>query len=157
MTAPSDWLLHFTSDDYGSALGDGRPWGDGTEMAARADPKNPLHRDPWDPGCTVTPILGGHAAMEEYRKALDDVIDKAEKATGLPYENGAWQRGHVYIVDWRFNCLRDLSGSTEPWTSSSADVAEDATAIGLIRRLMQAGVQVRLMVWYPTTTAALQI
>ena len=151
MSGPSDLLLHFTSTDYSSPLGDGRPWGDGTEMASRADPAHP--RDPWDAGCTVTPIIGGFAAMNEYRTTLDAVIAAAEAAATPAFANGAWQRGHVYLVDWRFNCLRDLSTNTDPWANPPADAAEDATAIGLVRRLMQAGVQVRMMLWLPTATA----
>lgn len=156
MSAPTDWLLHYTSDDYHSPLGDGRPWGDGTEMALRANPAiagNP--RPPWDPGCTVETYVGGHAAMEDYRTTLHDVIMAAEASATPAYDQAkdVWKRGHVYIVDWRFNCLRDLSGNTEPWPDPPGTVAEDAVAIGLVRRLMQAGVQVRLLLWYPTYSA----
>lgn len=148
MTTPSDWLLHFTSDDFGSPLGDGRPWGDGTEMAGRANPKNPDHRVPWDTGCTVDTYVGGQAAMDDYRTTLRAVIDAAKAAPGPAFANGSWQRGHVYIVDWRFNCLRDMSENTDPW-ALTPPATEDNTAIGLVRQLMQAGVQVRLMLWYP--------
>lgn len=150
MSAPTDLLLHFTSDDYGSSLGNGRPWGDGTEMARRANPADPNAGDPWDAGCTVSTYVGGHAAMEDYRLTLHDVITAAEGSASPAFDKGAWQRGHVYIVDWRFNCLRDMSATTEPWSKPPGVVDEDATAIGLVRRLMQAGVQVRLLLWYPT-------
>jgi phosphatidylserine/phosphatidylglycerophosphate/cardiolipin synthase-like enzyme len=151
VSAPTDLLLSFTSDDFGSPLGDGRPWGDGTEMAGRANPSHP--RPPWDAGCTVSSYVGGHAAMEDYRETLDTVIKAAEASSTPAFVNGAWQRGHVYIVDWRFNCLRDLSTNTNPWPRPPGVAAEDATAIGLVRRLMQAGVQVRLLLWYPTYAA----
>ena len=159
MTTPTDWLLHFTSDDYTSPLGDGRPWGDGTEMALRANPKQQPQRPPWDPGCTVATYVGGHAAMEDYRTTLHDVITAAEAANTPAYDTakGKWQRGHVYIVDWRFNCLRDLSSNTDLWPDPPGTATEDAVAIGLVRRLMQAGVQVRLLLWYPTYSATFGI
>jgi phosphatidylserine/phosphatidylglycerophosphate/cardiolipin synthase-like enzyme len=119
-------------------------------MASRADPVDP--RDPWDAGCTVDPIIGGKDAMDAYRTTLDAVIKAAEASTTQPFVNGAWQRGHVYIVDWRFNCLRDISTNTDPWMYQTPP-DEDPTAIGMVRRLMQAGVQVRLLLWYPNWAA----
>lgn len=148
MSTPANLLLNFTSSDFSSPLGGGRPWGDGTEMAGRADPHH--QSDPWDAGCTVTTFVGGHAVMDEYRTTLDDVITAAEASGSAAFANGSWQRGHVYIVDWRFNCLRDVSTGTDPWAYLTTPPAEDPTAIGLARRLMQAGVQVRLLLWYPT-------
>jgi hypothetical protein len=142
------WLLGFTSADPHSVTGDGRPWGDETAMAARAYAGQP----PWDTGNSVTPIVGGFAAMKAIRNtfmaALDDAGNQARR--GVP----PGQRGHVYIADWQFNALRDLS-STNPWGGRQWDpattVASDETALGLVVRLMSAGIGVRLLLWEPTT------
>jgi phosphatidylserine/phosphatidylglycerophosphate/cardiolipin synthase-like enzyme len=134
---PNKWFLRF--EKFG---GEGRPWGDGTRMAGRAADG----KDPWDEHCQVTPIIGGFAAMTEIRKALEKAIDDA-RASGKP----AGQCGHVYIAGWRFNAQRDLSDNTAPWGAvPRPPVAIDRTAIGLVLRLMQAGVRIRIMVWLPS-------
>jgi phosphatidylserine/phosphatidylglycerophosphate/cardiolipin synthase-like enzyme len=140
---PGRWLLTFSANDPDAPNGDGRPWGDGTEMAARSY----VGRPPWDLGCAITTYVGGRAAMDAMRVALKQVIDSASSTP--MFDRGSWARGHVYIADWRFNCLRDMSTGTDRWTSQTTD--DDATAIGLVMRMMQAGVQVRLLLWYPLT------
>jgi phosphatidylserine/phosphatidylglycerophosphate/cardiolipin synthase-like enzyme len=110
---------------------------------------------PWDVGCKVTTLIGGYAAMNEMRDALEALIAVA----GAPANpNPPGQRGHVYIADWRFNCQRDLS-STNAWTTGEwkgkTTSATDQTAIGLVLRLMQAGIIVRILVWYPTLVQSL--
>ena len=141
----TDWLLPFASSDFSAPNGDGRPWGDGTAIAARANPEDPSHGDPWDTGCGVTTFVGGQAAMDAYTVVLRQVITAAPTSSTSPYINGAWARGHVYIAGWRFNCLRDIPTNTNAWDSPPAAVDQDDVAIGLVRRLMQAGVQVRLI------------
>jgi hypothetical protein len=147
----TEWFVPFSSSNFSAPNGDGRPWGDGTEMAARANPASPSN--PWDVGCTVTTFLGGQAAMDEYNAVLNQVIDSAQQSNTAVFANGAWTRGHVYIVDWRFNCLRDVSANTNAWGAKPPPVDRDNVAIGLVRRLMQAGVQVRLLLWYPGAVA----
>ena len=150
MTAdPATWFLQFSSADPTASNGDGRPWGDGTAMAARAKaPGGPLN--PWDENCQVTTYVGGYAAMSAIRDSLELAITEAAGAGNIP-----GKCGHVYITDWRFNSLRDLSDNNAwklgPWASylSGNQAALDQTAIGLIRRLMQAGILVRLLLWYP--------
>jgi phosphatidylserine/phosphatidylglycerophosphate/cardiolipin synthase-like enzyme len=134
---PAKWFLPFADDE-------GRPWGDGTAMAGRrADGK-----DPWDENCQVTPIIGGFATMTAIRGALTKTIEDAHQSDNPPGE-----RGHVYIAGYRFNALRDLSDNTSPWGAVLyPKVPADQTAIGLILRLMQEGVLVRLMLWLPTHT-----
>jgi len=146
---PATWLLSFSSSDPSMPNGDGRPWGDGTAMAARAKaPGGPLK--PWDENCQVTTYVGGYAAMSAIRDSLELAITEAAAAGNVP-----GKCGHVYITDWRFNSLRDLSDDNVwklgPWASflSGNQAALDQTAIGLVRRLMQAGILVRLLLWYP--------
>src|SRR5262245_52717651 len=145
---PSSWLLHFSSNQPASPLGDGRPWGDGTAMAARALTTPP--RPPWDTGCTVTPIIGGYAAMQSMRQSLKAALDQWP-APGGPPEG---QRGRVEIADWRLNSLRDISDSGDPWPQPppSPVYMGDPTVLGWVLRLMQRGIQVRIMVWMPTFT-----
>ncbi len=144
---PQRWLLAFSSADPRAINGDGRPWGDGTKMASRARSGEP----PWDPGCAVTTYTGGYEAMCAIRDTLETVIAEAN-ASSRPFGD----RGHVYVAGWRLNSQRDLSDAnawgTGPWAGET--VAErDQTALGLIMRLMQAGVRVRIMVWFPTRIA----
>jgi hypothetical protein len=143
---PTDWLLTYTSPDYASDAGDGRPWGDGTAMAARA-----AHRGlPWDTGCLVTPLVGGAATMDAICDVFEAAIRDAEiqGADGVP----PGRRGCVNIAGWLFNPLRDLS-STQPWGGKpwnpGTTVARDRTALGLVLRMMSAGIVVRLMLWRP--------
>lgn len=117
-------------------------------MAARAY----AGRSPWDTGNQVTPMVGGFAAMNAIRDtftaALADAGQQAQR--GVP----PGQRGHVYIADWQFNALRDTS-VTNPWGGRPWDpavtVSHDDTALGLVVRLMSAGIGVRLLLWMPTT------
>ena len=126
--APGRWLLGFTAADPYSPAGDGRPWGDGTAMAARAYAGEP----PWDTGNEVTPMIGGFTAMNAIRDAFEHPIDEAGVLAGQGTPPG--QRGHVYIADWEFNALRDTS-TANPWGDGpwqpgmTAD--KDQTALGL--------------------------
>jgi hypothetical protein len=138
---PATWLLS------GSPAKDGKPWGTGTKMASRAISSS----TPWDVGCKVTPIIGGYAALSAMRDALEQLIEDAQASTDPP-----GQKGHVYIADWRFNCQRDLSDAnswiTGSWAGKTTSF-KDQTAIGLVLRLMQCGVAVRILVWLPNTAA----
>jgi phosphatidylserine/phosphatidylglycerophosphate/cardiolipin synthase-like enzyme len=139
------WLLNFTSPNFNTLTGGGRPWADGTEMALRAQHGG----QPWDDNCRVTTYVDGMTAMSTMANELEVVIANAT-AHGAP---PVGQRGYVYIADWRLNCLRDLSANnawgTNQWgPGNHANL--DQTAIGLVVRLLQAGVMVRIMVWLPT-------
>ena len=110
-------------------------------MAGRAS----AAKDPWDENCEVTTYVGGLAAMSAMRDSLRLAMTEAQPGN----------RGHVYITGWRFNCLRDLSDGTQwrtdPWDAflSGRSADEDDTALSLVLQLMQAQVQVRILVWYP--------
>ena len=138
MADPGRWFLQFDA-----AGGDGRPWGDGTAMAARAG-----QSDPWDEDCEVTPLIGGDAAMSAIRDALEQTISEAAAST-LP----VGERGHVYIAGWRFNPQRDLSDPPSEWSIFDPQLSA-TTALSLVIRLMRAGVRVRIMVWLPTKLQA---
>lgn len=147
LTLQQRWFLQFTSANFGGLTGGGRPWADGTDMASRAQPGAP-NNVPWDSNCKVTTYVDGFAAMSAMRDALETVI-AAATAAGAQVGLG----GQVYIAGWRFNCLRDLS-DTNVWANYPWNVvnpaASDQTAMGLVVRLLQAGVMVRIMVWLPT-------
>jgi hypothetical protein len=105
---PATWFLSFTSSDPTASNGDGRPWADGTAMAARATvPGGPL--TPWDENCAVTTFVGGFPAMAAIRDSLELAITEANAAGNVP-----GKCGRVYLTDWRFNCMRDLS-ETNAW------------------------------------------
>lgn len=133
---PANWFLPYSSIDPAGPTGDGRPWGDGTAMAARAGGGGV----PWDAGCRVTTYVDGFAAMSAMRDALEAVIAEAQ--------GGGADKGHVYFSGWRFNCQRELSADLRPWTATNPPT-RDQTAIGLVLRLIQAGVRVRLLLWLP--------
>jgi phosphatidylserine/phosphatidylglycerophosphate/cardiolipin synthase-like enzyme len=151
LPATPPWFLPFTSATVAAPTGGGRPWADGTEMALRAQP-GAANPNPWDDHCRVTTYIDGFEAMSAMRNALEDVISAAN-APGAPPMG---QRGYVYIADWRFNCLRDLSENNSwlmgPWPRAlhpGYQALLDQTAMGLVVRLLQAGVMVRIMVWLP--------
>ena len=145
------WLLQFTSTDPADPAGNGRPWGDGTAMAARSTGQ----RLPWDYGNRVTPLVGGFNALGAIRDAFENAIVEADALAKQGAPPG--QRGHVHIVDWLLNGLRDLSEENAwggaPWTATQT-AAKDQTALGLITRMMSAGIVVRVLLWEPTTTQA---
>jgi phosphatidylserine/phosphatidylglycerophosphate/cardiolipin synthase-like enzyme len=141
---PSTWFLRFSSNVYNVPNGDGRPWGDGTEMAKREGKE-----DPWDLNCSVTPLIGGYETMSSIREDLEKAIADVTQNTD--------PNAHVYIADWRFNPLRDLSrdnvwSTNRPWTMADT-AAKDQTAIGFVLRLMQAKIKVRILLWLPTWEA----
>ena len=114
----------------------------------------PAPRSPWDAGSRVTPLIGGFAALSAMRDAFESaIIDATNSAQPLG------QRGYVYIVDWLLTPLRDLS-EDNPWGGVSwgqgpyAPPQRDQTAIGMIARMMSAGIKVRVLVWMPTTIQA---
>jgi len=117
-------------------------------MAARAA----RGEQPWDSGCKVHTYTGGYEAMCAIRDTLEDVIEEALQS-GRPFGD----RGHVYVAGWRLNSQRDLSDDnawgTSSWGTRTVADKHDQTALGLILRLMQAGVRVRVMVWWPTMIA----
>ncbi|MBC3844655.1 hypothetical protein GXW82_44125 [Streptacidiphilus sp. 4-A2] len=147
------WLLQFTSRDPNASDGDGRPWGDGTAMAARATPGQPGWPLPWDNGCLVTPLIGGFATMNAVRDVLEETITYGNEQADHGVPPGA-RDTHVYIADWLLNGLRDLSETNswggQPW-NAAATPTKDQTALGLLVRLMAAGITVRVLLWMPTT------
>lgn len=146
------WLLPFEDQpDRGG------PWGDNTFIAFRRDrpadgqPQPPRSvndslnlTDPWDTGCTATRFVNSYAAMCDIRDAVKKAIGDA--------------KGHVYIAGWRFNPQRDLSDGNSwdlgSWKAAAA-AQSDETIIGLVLRMMQAGIKVRILVWLPTVLTAL--
>lgn len=130
---PNKWFLKFSPN------GEGRPWGDGTYMAKRIG-----NSKPWDENCKVMPMIGGYEAMSAMRDSLEAAIAQAKQG----------KKGHVYIADWRLNPLRDLSEDNpwiiqnRPWNESDF-AKKDQTALGFILRLMQAGINVRILLWLP--------
>ena len=147
--APGRWLLEFTAADPDSAAGDGRPWGDGTAMAARAAAGEP----PWDTGNAVIPMISGFAALTAMRDAFENAIDEADALAAQGRPPG--QRGHVYIADFEFAALRDIS-TDNPWGNGpwqpGMTASKDQTALGLVVRMMSAGIVVRLLLWMPPTS-----
>jgi phosphatidylserine/phosphatidylglycerophosphate/cardiolipin synthase-like enzyme len=138
------WFLQWSSTTYGLTTTDGRPFGDNTNIAKREAASG----DPWDENCTVTPMIGGYETLCAIADTLEDAIAAAKQL------NDPGNVGHVYITDWRLNPLRDFSRAnswvTHKWASGDT-AALDQTAVGLILKLMQAGVNVRVLVWYPVT------
>ena len=146
---PQRWLLGFTAADPYSPAGAGRPWGDGTAMAARAY----AGEQPWDTGNEVTPMIGGFTAMNAIRDAFENAIDEAGALAGKGKPPG--QRGHVYIAGWEFNALRDTS-TANPWGDGpwqpGMTAGKDQTALGLVVRMMSAGIVVKLLLWMPAAS-----
>lgn len=87
--------------------------------------------------------------MALLREAFERAIDYAES---LPEATVPGERGHVYIAMWRFCPQRDLSEDNEwrlgRWQPGRPPL-RDQTALGLVLRLMSAGVRVRMLLWYP--------
>jgi phosphatidylserine/phosphatidylglycerophosphate/cardiolipin synthase-like enzyme len=130
---PNKWFLKFSPN------GDGRPWGDDTYMARRLG-----NYEPWDENCKVIPMIGGYEALSAMRESLEAAISEAKKG----------KKGYVYIADFRLNPLRDLSDDNpwiiqnRPWNETDS-AKKDQTVIGFILRLMQAGINVRILLWLP--------
>jgi hypothetical protein len=100
----------------------------------------------------VTPAIGGKEALGLIRDGLEKAIAHAESIAGTVPPG---ERGHVYLALWRFSPQRDLSESNRwalgPWRAGD-EPRRDQTALGLVLRLMQAGVRVRLLLWCPQVT-----
>ncbi|MDM7853881.1 phospholipase D-like domain-containing protein [Cellulomonas alba] len=150
-----NWFLSY-SDPTGAGPADlvGLPWGSGTEYARRVTTGA---AQPFDAGCQVEPILGGFWAMSAIRDSLVACLTAARTAKKPPGQNGL-----VYIAGWRLNPLRDLSVQNSWRTSSWWDASgrapvqadkSDETVLGLLLKLIDAGVLVRVMVWMPTWAA----
>lgn len=156
---PNTWLLDFLrnkapfNDDqkYDKEELNGLPWGCGTAMATRY--KN--GKKPWDEGCKVTPLIGGYETMEEIKKAFETVIKYAES---LPPNTPPDQKGYVYIAGWRLNAFRDMfykgdpSKKTPPEWEYPTYMNEEKdyqNPFKILRSLIYAGVQVRVLLWYP--------
>lgn len=127
------WFLPFADNE-------GRPWGKGTNVASRSASGKP----PWDVGCTVTPLIGGYEAMTAMRKCLEAALAEAKKGGDFG------KKGFVYISDWRFSPLRDISDENRNWTWDHTSGTEtDPTILGMLLKLMQAGIQLRALFWLP--------
>jgi phosphatidylserine/phosphatidylglycerophosphate/cardiolipin synthase-like enzyme len=130
---PKRWFLKF------SANGDGRPWGDDTYMAKRLG-----NFEPWDEDCNVIPLIGGYEALSAMRESLEAAISEAKQG----------KKGYVYVADFRLNPLRDMSDDNpwilqnRPWNESDSSI-KDQTVLGFILRLMQVGINVRILLWLP--------
>jgi phosphatidylserine/phosphatidylglycerophosphate/cardiolipin synthase-like enzyme len=153
-TGADRWFVKFEANT------DGVPWGQNTFMSWRLkappapspgdptplSPTNPVTppADPWDDGCAAQVFINSYAAMRDMRDSLIQAIAEAT--------------GYVLITGWRLNPQRDLSDSNS-WGLGSfvgtASAASDETIMGLILRLMQAGVRVRVLVWFPNMLAEL--
>lgn len=135
-----DWLLNFHQLSGETVITDaqlaqnkyleGLPFGYDTVLAKRYQ----AGQDPWDPGCKVTSLINGYDAMKHIRDALTKLAGEAEASTGN-------DKGHVCVTGWRINDFRDLTEAGLP-----ADPA--ATPHALFARLIDAGVHVRVLVWY---------
>lgn len=103
---------------------------------------------PWDRGCRVVPMISGHQALS----ALRDSLERAIVQAGWLPDRPPGQRGHVYLAYWTMTPQRDLSESNPwglgPWKAGQP-VRTDQTALGLVLRLMDAGILVRILLWYP--------
>jgi phosphatidylserine/phosphatidylglycerophosphate/cardiolipin synthase-like enzyme len=130
---PNKWFLAFSPN------GEGRPWGDDTYMAKRQG-----NCMPWDENCKIIPLIGGYEALSAMRESLEAAIFEAKQG----------KKGYVYIADFRLNPLRDLSDDNpwiiqnRPWNESDSSI-KDQTMLGFILRLMQAGINVRILLWLP--------
>src|SRR6266576_1999560 len=142
--AEAKWLLQFTNSNYQAKDGNGRPWGDGTAMAERANEG----KVPWDEGCLVKAMIGGYAAMGAIRDTFERAIVEAETPAMKQLPFG--QRGHVYITGLQFNAQRDLSRTNTPWKEGET-VTADQSALGLVLRMLGVGIGVRLLLWMPNS------
>ena len=134
---PNKWFLKFSPN------GEGRPWGDDTYMAKRVGDYKP-----WDENCKVIPMIGGYEALSAMRESLEAAISEAQQG----------KKGYVYIADFRLDPLRDLSDDNpwivqnRPWNERDSAI-KDQTVLGFILRLMQAGINVRILLWLPISAS----
>jgi phosphatidylserine/phosphatidylglycerophosphate/cardiolipin synthase-like enzyme len=83
------------------------------------------------------------------RDALESAIVQAK---WLALNEPGAPPGHVYLALWRLDPQRDLSESNEWGLNAWKDGNRahfDQTVIGLLLRLMQVGVEVRIILWQP--------
>jgi phosphatidylserine/phosphatidylglycerophosphate/cardiolipin synthase-like enzyme len=111
----------------------------------------------WDEGCAVVSYTDGLAAMSAMRDAIETAIAEAGEAAAAGLPPG--RRGRVHLAAWRLNSFRDLSQANgwalEAWNGHLAGppAGSDQTVLGLLLRLLQAGVMVRALLWLPTGMA----
>jgi len=142
MPEAKDWLLNFHQLSGETVITDaqlalnnslaGLPFGHNTVLAKRFG----TGQDPWDTGCKVTTLVNGYETMKNIRETLVKLVAEA-KAPGSPSD-----KGHVCITGWRINDFRDL---TEPGQAADPN---SSTPKALFQSLMDAGVEVRVLVWY---------
>jgi phosphatidylserine/phosphatidylglycerophosphate/cardiolipin synthase-like enzyme len=98
-------------------------------------------------------MIGGFETFNAVRETFEAAIADANARTAATGQS----KGHVYITGLQLNALRDLSENQtwrgQPW-NPQATVEKDQTVLGFVLRMMAADIDVRLLLWMPTTMQA---
>ena len=101
-------------------------------------------------------MIGGFDTFNAICETFEAAIAEANRYNTMrdPFTGLPLPKGHVYITGLQLNALRDLSQNQkwggEPW-DPKATVDKDQTVLGFVLRMMAAGIDVRLLLWMPTT------